>query len=98
VALAAHLTIRWTEGDAPGFALWFKIATHARANFSSVARRLIAVTECQRITHQPATDVVREKPSSIQPVTPPIIILTGRPNRARRTAALLAPLQCGPAQ
>jgi hypothetical protein len=75
-----------------------KIATHARANASSVARRLIAVTECQRITHQPATDVVREKPSSIQPVTPPIIILTGKPNRARRTAALLAPLQCGPAQ
>ena len=53
---------------------------------------------CQRIAHQPSTDAVREKPSSIQPVTPPIIILTGRPNRARRTAALLAPLQCGPAQ
>ena len=31
-------------------------------------------------------------------VTPPIISLTGLPNVANLTAALLAPLQCGPAQ
>jgi hypothetical protein len=43
-------------------------------------------------------DGVNVKPSSIQPVTPPIIIFTGKPSRARRNAALLAPLQCGPAQ
>ena len=43
-------------------------------------------------------DDVKVKPSSIQPVTPPIIIFTGKPSRARRNAALLAPLQCGPAQ
>ena len=41
---------------------------------------------------------VRVKPSSSQPVTPPIIILTGSPRRESRTAALFAPLQCGPAQ
>ena len=40
-------------------------------------------------------DGVNVKPSSIQPVTPPIIIFTGRPSRARRNAALLAPLQRG---
>ena len=38
------------------------------------------------------------KPSSFQPVKPPIIFLTGRPSRASATAALSAPLQCGPAQ
>ena len=43
-------------------------------------------------------DGVNVKPSSIQPVTPPIIIFTGKPSRERRNAALLAPLQCGPAQ
>jgi hypothetical protein len=36
------------------------------------------------------------KPSSCHPVMPPIISLTGRPSSASRTAALLAPLQCGP--
>jgi hypothetical protein len=43
-------------------------------------------------------DGVNMKPSSIQPVTPPIIIFTGKPSRARRNAALLAPLQCGALQ
>ncbi len=38
------------------------------------------------------------KPSSSQPVMPPIMSLTGRPSMARRTAALSAPLQWGPAQ
>ena len=38
------------------------------------------------------------KPSSSQPVIPPIMIFTGRPSRASRTAARCAPLQCGPAQ
>jgi hypothetical protein len=38
---------------------------------------------------------VNVKPSSIQPVTPPIIIFTGNPSRPRRSAALFAPLQCG---
>ncbi len=42
--------------------------------------------------------VTRSKPSSFQPSIPPIIFLTGRPSRARRTAALSAPLQWGPAQ
>lgn len=42
--------------------------------------------------------VARSKPSSFQPSTPPIIFFTGRPSRARRMAALSAPLQCGPAQ
>ena len=37
-------------------------------------------------------------PSSSHPVTPPIIFLTGRCRRANLTAALSAPLQCGPAQ
>jgi hypothetical protein len=41
---------------------------------------------------------VSVNPSSSHPFTPPIIIFTGTPRRARRTAALLAPLQCGPAQ
>jgi hypothetical protein len=42
---------------------------------------------------------VNVKPSSIHPVTPPIIIFAGKPSRASRSAAaLLAPLQCGPAQ
>ena len=48
--------------------------------------------------HSESYDGVNVKPSSIQPVTPPIIIFTGKPSRARRNAALLAPLQCGPAQ
>ena len=48
--------------------------------------------------HCESYDGVNVKPSSIQPVTPPIIIFTGKPSRARRNAALLAPLQCGPAQ
>ena len=48
--------------------------------------------------HSESYDGVKVKPSSIQPVTPPIIIFTGKPSRARRNAALLAPLQCGPAQ
>ncbi len=48
--------------------------------------------------HSESYDGVNVKPSSIQPVTPPIIIFTGKPSRARRSAALLAPLQCGPAQ
>ncbi len=38
------------------------------------------------------------KPSSFQPSTPPFMRFTGRPRRASRTAALSAPLQCGPAQ
>ena len=38
------------------------------------------------------------KPSSSQPVTPPIMILAGRPRRASRIAPRVAPLQCGPAQ
>jgi hypothetical protein len=38
------------------------------------------------------------KPSSSQPVTPPIMSLTGRPSWARRIAPRCAPLQCGPAQ
>lgn len=38
------------------------------------------------------------KPSSFQPVIPPIISFTGRPRRARRAAARSAPLQCGPPQ
>jgi hypothetical protein len=37
-------------------------------------------------------------PSSAQPVMPPIISFTLRPNLPRRNAALSAPLQCGPAQ
>ncbi len=41
---------------------------------------------------------VREKPSSSQPVMPPIIFFTGRPSLARRMAAFSVPLQCGPAQ
>ena len=32
------------------------------------------------------------------PVMPPIMILTGRPRRARHRAPRSAPLQCGPAQ
>ena len=43
--------------------------------------------------HSEGYDGVSVKPSSIQPVTPPIIIFTGKPSRARRNAALLAPLQ-----
>ena len=39
-----------------------------------------------------------EKPSSSQPVTPPIIFFTGRPSFANRIAAFSVPLQCGPAQ
>jgi hypothetical protein len=37
-------------------------------------------------------------PSSAQPVMPPIITFTLRPNLPRRNAALSVPLQCGPAQ
>ncbi len=48
--------------------------------------------------HVDHTSATSSNPSSIQPVMPPIIFLTGRPSRARRTAALSAPLQCGPAQ
>src|SRR5258708_16860092 len=43
----------------------------------------------------PSTSV---KPSSSQPVTPPIIFFTGRPSDASLSAALSAPLQWGPAQ
>jgi hypothetical protein len=43
-------------------------------------------------------DVASSKPSSIQPVMPPAMILTGRPSLARRRAPRAAPLQCGPAQ
>jgi hypothetical protein len=35
-------------------------------------------------------DGVNVKPSSIQPATPPIIIFTSKPSRARRNPALLA--------
>ncbi len=42
--------------------------------------------------------VISSKPSSSHPVTPPIIFFTGRPSRASASAALSAPLQCGPAQ
>ena len=35
----------------------------------------------------------KEKPSSRQPSMPPIIFFTGLPSRARRSAALSAPLQ-----
>ena len=38
------------------------------------------------------------KPSSNQPVIPPVMIFTGRPSCARRSAPRAAPLQCGPAQ
>jgi len=37
-------------------------------------------------------------PSSFHPSMPPIISFTGKPRDATRTAALFAPLQCGPAQ
>ncbi len=40
----------------------------------------------------------RPKPSSSQPVMPPIMSFTGRPSFARRMAPRWAPLQCGPAQ
>jgi len=39
-----------------------------------------------------------EKPSTFQPSTPPIIFFTSRPSRASLSAALSAPLQCGPLQ
>ena len=42
--------------------------------------------------------VSKAKPSSAQPVTPPIITFTGMPSLPRRSAALSVPLQCGPAQ
>src|SRR6266702_7294041 len=45
-----------------------------------------------------AACVSSAKPSSSQPVTPPIMIFTGRPSFARRIAPRVAPLQCGPAQ
>jgi peptidoglycan/LPS O-acetylase OafA/YrhL len=45
-----------------------------------------------------AAAAVTGKPSSAQPVMPPSINFTGRPSRARRSAARSAPLQCGPAQ
>lgn len=45
-----------------------------------------------------ASPVGSAEPSSIQPVTPPIISFTQRPTRASRTAALFAPLRCSPAQ
>lgn len=38
------------------------------------------------------------KPSSNHPQTPPAMIFTGRPKRAKRKAPRAAPLQCGPAQ
>ncbi|EMQ31488.1 hypothetical protein VCEM1536_003741B, partial [Vibrio cholerae O1 str. EM-1536] len=37
--------------------------------------------------------VTNVKPSSNQPVTPPIIFFTGRPNLAKRIAAFSVPLQ-----
>src|SRR3989442_14515549 len=45
-----------------------------------------------------AWSVIRRKPSSFQPSTPPIIFRTFRPNIASWSAARSAPLQCGPAQ
>ena len=41
---------------------------------------------------------VKLNPSSFHPSTPPIIFFTGRPSRARFSAARSAPLQCGPLQ
>jgi hypothetical protein len=61
----------------------------------TVPQRLL--TRADEVTSE-GYDGVNVKPSSIQPVTPPIIIFTGKPSRERRNAALLAPLQCGPAQ
>ena len=60
-------------------------------------------TPSAAITRQPCRacrvhSACREKPSSSQPVMPPIISFTLRPRRDSRTAALSAPLQCGPAQ
>jgi hypothetical protein len=43
-------------------------------------------------------DEANVRPSSAQPVSPPIMIFTGRPSCAIFSAALSAPLQCGPAQ
>ena len=51
-----------------------------------------------RVNAPGSTLVAKENPSSAQPVIPPIISLTGWPSRAKRNAALLAPLQRGPAQ
>ncbi len=48
--------------------------------------------------HPAAPARAKSKPSSSQPVMPPAMILTGRPSSASRSAPLVAPLQCGPAQ
>lgn len=42
--------------------------------------------------------VAKAKPSSSHPVMPPVMIFTGLPSSASRSAPRAAPLQCGPAQ
>ena len=72
------------------------IGSHARLTIAGAAISEAAAKT--RGGHSESYDGVNVKPSSIQPVTPPIIIFTGKPSRARHNAALLAPLQCGLAQ
>ena len=61
--------------------------------FSYRPVRAIPIRSPWRAHEAAIAGLVRLKPSSSQPVTPPIIIFTGKPSRARRTAALFAPLQ-----
>ena len=62
---------------------------------ASARAGLLGITAEDLVGMRPATSA---NPSSSHPVTPPIIFFTGRPRCARRSAALSAPLQWGPAQ
>ena len=68
-------------------------SAHCKPVHSGIAAAPPAIYACRL-----AAPESRSRPSSSQPVTPPIISFTGRLSRASRSAARCAPLQCGPAQ
>jgi len=66
-------------------------ALRAKTGFGAAAGSQGAMDD--RASDRHVSSVTSSKPSSSQPVTPPVMILTGRPNSARRNAPRAAPLQ-----
>ena len=86
------------SGFWPGVVSYAVAVASEDANWSATNARTRSRSNDVQAKTCESYDGVKVKPSSIHPVTPPIIIFTGKPSPARRNAALLAPLQCGPAQ